>query len=97
MHYATVKIILSEQKKTDPFSFETKNTEVSIICADDGKHYMRVYEKACSAENNGLPVTTIKDYCYPIDDMGAVTAENWKNFARFKDAIVLQLTSYEGI
>lgn len=32
--YETVKTILSEQKKTGPFGFDMKNTEVSIILDD---------------------------------------------------------------
>lgn len=95
--YVTVKTILSEQKKTGSFSFDIKNTEVSIILDDCGKHYMRVYEKVCCAENNGRPVTTISDYCYPIETSDGVTAANWKEYAHLKDRIKLQHISYEGV
>lgn len=81
--YVTEKTILSEQIKTGSFSFEMENTEVSIILDDRGKHYMRVYKKVCSAENNGRPVTTISDYCYPIETSDGVTAANWKEYAHF--------------
>lgn len=95
--YVTEKTILSEQKKTGSFSFEMKNTEVSIILDNCGKHYMRVYVKDCCAENNGRPVTTISDYCYPIDTSDGVTAANWKEHAHIMDRIELQLISYEGV
>ena len=95
--YVTEKTILSEQIKTGSFSFEMENTEVSIILDDCGKHYMRVYKKVCSAENNGRPVTTISDYCYPIETSDGVTAANWKEYAHFLDRIELQLISYEGV
>ena len=95
--FVTVKTIMSEQKKTGSFSFEMKNTKVSIIRDDCEKYYLRVYEKVCSAEGNGRPVTTIRDYCYPIEEPDSVTVARWKEYVRFKDGIKLQLTVYDGI
>lgn len=96
-HYKTEKIILNEQIKDGSFSFEGVHTEVSIIYDDCGKHYMRVYRKGCSAESNGRPVTTIEDYCYPIDPSDDVTAENWKKYACFLSRIALETKSYYGV
>lgn len=97
MNYVTVKTILSEKKKTGSYSFEMKKTEVSIIRDESGAHFMRVYEKECSAENNGRPVTTIRDYCYPIDEPDAVNVANWEKYARFRCRMELQFTSYGGV
>ena len=93
--YVTEKTILSEQIKTGSFSFEMKNTEVSIILDDCGKHYMRVYVKECCSENNGRPVTTISDCCYRIDTSDGIAAANWKEHAHILDRIELQHISYE--
>lgn len=58
---------------------------------------MRVYEKACDAEANGRPITSIQDYCYPIKDVDVVNTDNWKQYADFVNAIQLEVKSLNGV
>ena len=94
------KTLVDTHKKSDSgFSFEYEDLNVSIVKDKDKKSFIRVYKKACCAEGNGRPVTTISDECYPIDDGVMVTALNWKKamLQNFDKRILLKFESYDGV
>ena len=100
MNYSSIKTVFCQSKKGDGgFPFERELTQVSVICDDKGRLFMQVYEENCFAENNGRPVTTIKDYAYPISDKDIITEENWEAYLikNYADRIELQQNSYQGV
>ena len=100
MEFRKKKTLVDTHKKSDSgFSFEHEDLNVSIVTDKDKKNYIRIYKKACCAEGNGRPVTTISDECYPIDDGEMVTAQNWKKvmLQNFDKRILLKFESYDGV
>ncbi|MCR5556505.1 MAG: hypothetical protein K6F75_02960 [Butyrivibrio sp.] len=100
MEFLKKKTLVDTHKKSDSgFSFEHEDLNVSIVTDKDKKTYIRIYKKACSAEGNGRPVTTISDECYPIDDDKVVTVQNWKKvmLQNFDKRILLKFESYDGV
>ena len=99
MTFEEVRTILESEKREEfGFGAEGERRIVSIVCDEEGKYYVRVYEERCATENNGRPVTTIKDMCYPIESPESVTEENWQEFCMFRmPHIELCRKSYVGV
>ena len=97
--YKTVKIIETGHNASSSFSFEYSDLEVSIVKDHEGKRYLRVYKKECTAEGNGRPLTTVSDDCYPLKDVEKVTKENWKKvmLRHFSEAVRLDHESFSGV
>ena len=97
--YKTIKIIEKKHDNLGGYSFQYADTEVSIVKDDNGKRYLRVYKKECIAEENGRPITTMSDDCYPLTGAENVTQRNWKKImiSHFSEAINLGYDSYCGV
>ena len=96
--YKIIKTIERTHTST-PSSFEYSDNDISIVKDDTGKLYLRVYEKACTSEANGRPITTVSDICYPIEKDEKVTSKNWVKvmISHYNTEIVLKKESYCGV
>ncbi|MBO5623229.1 MAG: hypothetical protein J6I68_01335 [Butyrivibrio sp.] len=99
MKYKTIRTIVDKHEQDGGFSFEYTDLNVSIIADEEKNLYLRVNEKTCAAEGNGRPVTNSRDYCYPIEDVKAITPDNWKKamIAGFGGQIQLRSESYSDV
>lgn len=99
MEYSVLRQVFTKTEHTGSFSFESAFTRVEIIRSPQGMEFIRIYEKTCSAEDNGRPATKISDYAYPVADGSRVTPENWKQFRNdtFPERIELNLAFIDGI
>lgn len=99
-NFKTVNTIINNRKQeAGNYTFEYDELQVSTIKDTSNNYYMRVLHKSCSAENNGRPVTCIRDDCYPIDKNTNVTVDNWKKirFNCIDKEITLESRSYSGV
>ncbi len=98
MKFKTIQTIVDRHTKDGGFSFEYEDLVVSVVEDKEHKRYLRVFRKACSAEGNGRPVTSISDECYLLDDDTEVTEQNWRRISLLsKECITLQRESFCGV